>query len=114
MAVRTTYGIEAVKDWSRDARRVGWIEDILRDARYALRVLHQKPTFAAMAVVSLAVGIAGVALSMDGKDWKALFDGFTNNMNGMWQALKNQTGLGPDGAAGAAAPVPPGRRRARR
>lgn len=58
MALRTTYGIEAVKDWSRDARRVGWIEDILRDARYALRVLRQKPTFAAMAVVSLAVGIA--------------------------------------------------------
>ncbi len=40
-------------------RRVGWIEDIFRDARYALRALRQKPTFAAMAVVSLAVGIAG-------------------------------------------------------
>jgi predicted permease len=57
-ALRTTYGIEAVKDRSRDVRRVGWIEDILRDARYALRALRQKPTFAAMAVVSLAVGIA--------------------------------------------------------
>ena len=57
-ALRTTYGIEAVKDWSRDARRVGWIEDILRDARYALRTLRQKPAFAAIAVVSLAVGIA--------------------------------------------------------
>ncbi len=57
-ALRTTHGIEAVKDWSRDARRVGWIEDILRDARYALRTLRQTPTFAAMAVVSLAVGIA--------------------------------------------------------
>jgi putative ABC transport system permease protein len=39
-------------------RRVGWIEDFFRDARYALRALGQKPTFAAMAVVSLAVGIA--------------------------------------------------------
>jgi predicted permease len=39
-------------------RRLAWIEDILRDARYALRALRQKPTFAAMAVVSLAVGIA--------------------------------------------------------
>jgi predicted permease len=48
----------AVKDRSRDVRRVGWIEDILRDARYALRALRQKPTFAAMAVLSLAVGIA--------------------------------------------------------
>ena len=57
-ALRTTYGIEAVKDWSRDVRRVGWIEDILRDARYALRALRQKPAFAAMAVLSLAVGIA--------------------------------------------------------
>jgi predicted permease len=43
---------------SRDTRRVGWIEDIFRDARYALRTLRQKPTFAAMAIVSLAVGIA--------------------------------------------------------
>ena len=57
-ALRTTHGIEAVKDWSRDARRVGWIEDILRDARYALRTLRRSPTFAATAVVSLAVGIA--------------------------------------------------------
>ena len=57
-ALRTTYGIEAVKDRSRDVRRVGWIEDCLRDARYALRALRQKPTFAAMAMVSLAVGIA--------------------------------------------------------
>ena len=39
-------------------RRIGWIEDFFRDARYALRALGQKPTFAAMAVVSLAVGIA--------------------------------------------------------
>lgn len=46
------------KDWSRDVRRVAWIEDIFRDARYALRALRRKPAFAAMAVVSLAVGIA--------------------------------------------------------
>jgi predicted permease len=39
-------------------RRVGWIEDILRDGRYALRALRQKPTFAVMTVGSLAVGIA--------------------------------------------------------
>jgi predicted permease len=57
-ASRTAYGIEAVKDWSRDARRVGWVEDTLRDARYALRALRQTPTFAVMTVGSLAVGIA--------------------------------------------------------
>ena len=57
-ALRATHGIEPLKGWSRDARRVGWIEDILRDTRYALRALRQKPTFAATAVISLAVGIA--------------------------------------------------------
>ena len=39
-------------------RRVGWIEDLFRDGRYALRGLRQKPIFTATAVVSLAVGIA--------------------------------------------------------
>ena len=43
---------------SRDPRRVRWIEDIIRDVRYALRSLRQTPAFAATAVVSLAVGIA--------------------------------------------------------
>ena len=39
-------------------RRVGWIEDIVRDLRFALRAFRRSPGFAATAVASLAVGIA--------------------------------------------------------
>src|SRR4029453_18269816 len=36
-----------------------WLEDLRRDLRYALRTCRRSPGFAATAVVSLAVGIAG-------------------------------------------------------
>jgi hypothetical protein len=35
-----------------------WLEDLRLDLRYALRTFRRSPGFAAMAVVSLAVGIA--------------------------------------------------------
>jgi hypothetical protein len=39
------YGVEALKDACRDARRVQWIEDAIGDARYALRTLRRSPGF---------------------------------------------------------------------
>jgi predicted permease len=49
-------GPEQVKEECRDARGTRWIEDFFQDVRYALRTLRQKPGFAAVALLSLALG----------------------------------------------------------
>jgi predicted permease len=44
-------------DALRDQRGVPWLDDLLRDARYGLRVLNRQRMFAAVAVLTLAIGI---------------------------------------------------------
>ena len=41
----------------RDVRHGAWVEHVVRDVRYGLRALRSHPGFAAMAVLSLAIGI---------------------------------------------------------
>ena len=49
-------GAEQVKERCRDARGTRWLEDLWRDACYALRSLRRKPGFAAVALATLALG----------------------------------------------------------
>ena len=58
LAARRELGMLAlIEEDCRDARRVSYIEETIRDARYGLRSLTRNPGFATMAIVTLALGI---------------------------------------------------------
>ena len=50
-------GIEKRKEECRDTRRVNFIEDLFEDIRFALRTFRSNPTFALVAILTLALGI---------------------------------------------------------
>jgi predicted permease len=50
-------GLEQIREQCRDARGTRFVEDALRDGRYAARTLAKRPGFVAAALILLALGI---------------------------------------------------------
>ena len=50
-------GAEQARQAHRERRTLPWIEDLLHDLRYGLRMMARNPSFTAVAVLTLAIGI---------------------------------------------------------
>ncbi|MEE8041739.1 MAG: ABC transporter permease, partial [Pseudomonadales bacterium] len=61
-ALREFGGIEKTKEYMRDASGVRWLNDLLRDVRYAFRGLKRRPVFSFATIATVSVAVASTAI----------------------------------------------------
>src|SRR5579864_4006112 len=89
-------GVAQAMDALRDQRGLPWLMDLVRDARYGLRALRRNPTFAAVALATLAIGIGAttaVFTVVDGVLIKPLRYPRPEQLVAVWQTAPGAPGL---------------------
>ncbi len=89
-ALRELGGVEQIKEECRDMRRVNWIGNSLQDVHYGLRMLAKNPSFTAVAVLTLALGI-GANTTIFSVVWRPMRYRDANRLLMVWETR-------PDGA----------------
>lgn len=60
-AIRSFGGVEQVKEESRDVRGIRLLEEVCQDLRFGARMLRKNPSFTAIVVLSMALGLSANA-----------------------------------------------------
>ena len=54
-------GAEQARQAHRDRRTLPWVADLIHDLRYGLRMMARNPSFTAVAVLTMAIGIGATS-----------------------------------------------------
>jgi putative ABC transport system permease protein len=91
-----TGGVAQALDDLRDQRGLPWLDTLARDSRYALRSLRRNPTFTAVALLTLALGIGAntaVFSVLDGVLLKPLPYPDAERLVAVWHTAPGSPGL---------------------
>src|SRR5208337_4953442 len=89
-ALRKFGGVEQVKEECRDAWGTRYIDSLLQDIRFGLRMLAKNPGFTAVAVITLAVGI-GANTTIFSVAWRPMRYRDANRLLIVWETRPGGT-----------------------